>query len=194
MINLELTTDMAQANIKAFEQRAPAAVARALNRSAISGRAEMVSLIAADMGLKAGVVRGAIRIENASADNLVAKIEARGKRIPIMEFGAKGREPSRGRPPGVRAKSGIGGTQKTYPHAFIATMPGGHRGVFERVPGADRRGGQPHRSQLPIKELTGPSIVHVFRKFRPEGAARAKEALVTNLRSELRHVLRQLTA
>jgi hypothetical protein len=60
-------------------------------------------------------------------------------------------------------------------HAFIATMPSGHRGVFRRTGIA----------RLPIRELRGPSLVHVFRKFLPAGAARATVALMTNLRSEI---------
>ena len=53
-------------------------------------------------------------------------------------------------------------------------MPSGHRGVFQRKSNAvhvkSKKGG---RTMLPIRELFGPSIVNVFKKYLPNGAARA---------------------
>jgi hypothetical protein len=64
-------------------------------------------------------------------------------------------------------------------HAFIATMPSGHRGVFQRSSGP----------ALPIYQLHGPSLVRVFEKFLPLGASRAREQLGKNLKSEINFVL-----
>jgi hypothetical protein len=54
-----------------------------------------------------------------------------------------------------------------------------------RVAGANRRGPKPNRSQLPIKQLYGPSIGHVFAKFRAQGLARAEEMFQKTLDHEL---------
>ena len=58
---------------------------------------------------------------------------------------------------------------------------GQHRGVFERRT----------RKRLPIRELFGPSLPHVFAKFIPEALKRGEESLVKNLQSELRFALSQ---
>jgi hypothetical protein len=113
-----------------------------------------------------------------------ARLKASLKRIPLFDFGAKGPVPSRGKGRGVTVKG------KRYPHAFIATVGSGrHTGVFQRRPGANRRGPAPHRSQLPIYELFGRSIGRVFIKFRPLGHARALEALAKNIQSEFQFAL-----
>src|SRR5258708_18881327 len=62
-----------------------------------------------------------------------------------------------------------------FPYTTLFRSPSGHRGVFRRMGSA----------RLPIQELRGPSLVRVFEKFLPLGAARAQESLMTNLRSEI---------
>ncbi len=149
----------------------------------------MVSVIAGDIGVKSSVVKDRIRVELATPERLRARLYANAKRIPLIELGAKGPEPSRGRGRGVSVK-GQGGGRRTIANAFIATMRSGHRGVFERAAGASgRRGAPPHRSQLPIRELFGPSIWKVFTKYEHVGLERGREALIKNLQSEFRFVL-----
>ena len=87
--------------------------------------------------------------------------------------------PSRGRGRGVTAK--VGPSRTRYPHAFLAQMRSGHLGVFQRV----------GRTRLPIRELRGPSIAHVFGKYVAVGIARGEEQLKKNLQSEFRFALRQ---
>jgi hypothetical protein len=83
-----------------------------------------------------------------------------------------------------------GGGGRTIPNAFIARMQSGHVGVFQRVAGSSgRRGPAPNRSQLPIRELFGPSIWQVFKKYEAVGLARGREQLIKNLQSEFRFVL-----
>lgn len=165
--------------VRQIRERAPQAEVRALNRAAVSVRTLLVKNIAADTGLKSGTVRERISITNATESSKVARVSVSGKRIPLIDFGARGPEPSRGRGRGVTARN-PGGAGR-YPHAFIATVgTGGHRGVFERRT----------RKRLPIRELFGPSLPHVFNKFVPEAIARGEEALVKNLQSELSHALR----
>jgi hypothetical protein len=158
------------------------AVARALNRSIGSGRTIMAREMAGDMGLQVGVVKDAIKQKDATPSRLEAKLATSLKRIPLIDFKAKGPEPSRGKGRGVGYR--IGGQTKRLDHAFIATMRSGHRGVFLRK--GDRR--------LPIREAFGPSLGHVFIKFRPMGIARCAEQLRKNLVSEFRFVMSRAAA
>jgi len=135
----------------------------------------MVKEITQDTGLPSKRVRDEIKISVVSGSTV--QLQIAGRRLPLVEFKARGPEPSRGRGRGVSYRLPSG--QGRDPHAFIATMPSGHRGVFKR------RG----TSRLSIHELFGPSLVKVFEKFLPIGAARGQEALVANLKHEVDFVL-----
>ena len=61
------------------------------------------------------------------------------------------------------------GNKEVFNHAFIATMPTGHVGVFERNQEKDKRKVKVYKNgkfvyykHLPIKELKGPSITSLF--------------------------------
>jgi hypothetical protein len=181
--SVQLDTSAAVSAFEALGWKANIAVSRALNRTATSERAALSRAIASDMGLNVGTVKDAISIEQATAGRLSVRIVAKGKRIPLIDFKAKGPEPSRGRGRGVVAK--LPGGRGQYAHAFIATMRSGHRGVFQRVPNGSRHGAAPNRSQLPIYELFGPSIVKVFEKQVPVGEARRTDLLLQNVQHEL---------
>ena len=96
------------------------------------------------------------------------------KRIPLFDFGA--RQTKRG------VSYNLGG-RKTLAGAFIATMPTGHEGVFMRK-GANR---------LPIQERFGPSLGHVFAKYRPLGVARVQEVFASNFDHEMAFASSQVT-
>jgi hypothetical protein len=162
------------AALKEYPKRATRATVRAMNRAITSGRAFMVQRIAADTGLKSGDVRKALVLRNATEQRLEARLSAGLKRMPLIAFNARGPEPSRGKGRGVSYRLKGGGGR--IASAFIGTMRSGHRGVFMRS----------GKSRLPIRELFGPSLGHVFAKYRPEGIARAREAFVTNFRSEMK--------
>lgn len=191
-ITLNFRTDATERAIRQLKAKAPAAIARALNRSIASGKTVMVRAIAQDMGLKQADIRDKVLITPATPQRLVAQLAASRKKIPLIDFGAKGPMPSRGQGKGVTARN-PGGAGR-YPHAFIATVgTGRHTGVFERRAGANRHSKQPRFGQLPIRELFGPSLGHVFDKYRPMGLARAEEQLVKNVAHELRFALTQAT-
>lgn len=174
-VNVTLNDSDLKQGIDGLRKRFPNAIRRALSRAGTSGRAEMVKSIAADTGISSKRIREGIKI-NTLGDTGI-QLEVVGSRIPLIEFQARGPEPSRGRGRGVSYRlTGGRGRAET---AFIATMRSGHRGVFQR------RG----KSRLGIYELKGPSLVKVFEKYLPQGAARAQEALVTNLRSEINFAL-----
>jgi len=151
-------------------RRVPNAASAALNRVAASARASAAKTIASDIGIKQSVVRDSVVIHKATSTTVEAQIVATGKRIPIIDMGA--RQTARG----VTYKSGAG--RKTVPGAFIARV-GQHTGVFKRF----------GRRRLPIGELFGPSLVLVFKKSAVQTAMRAviRTRMPVEMESAARH-------
>lgn len=171
-ISITLKTADFDLAVKRLKARAPKAIARALNRAAVSTRTIMVRRVSQDIGLKVGDVKRVFTEQQARPDHLVARVIARSTRIPLMAWHA--RQTRRG----VTAR--LPGGAGRYPQAFLSTMPGtGHRGVFQRK----------RSSRLPIRELRGPSITHVFHKQREAGLAAGEASLLKNLSHELRFAL-----
>lgn len=181
-----------------FADKFPAAIARALNRAGKTTRAVMAREIVADTGgIKVGDVKERIKVDEATSFRPVVRLFISGKRIPLSEFGVSGRQPSRGRGPGVRSR--LRGGTPVIPGAFLATVTragedgvhGGHAGVFKR----DTRRGLQRKSKgawgknLPIRQLYGPSLPQVFNKVSSKGLEAGTEALVKNLRSEVRFAM-----
>jgi hypothetical protein len=194
---LRFRSEEAEAAFRRIEAAAPAAVARALNRTITSSRVFMRRAVANDVGLLQRDVDKDFRVSPARPDNLRAVLEVRGKRIPLVKFGARGPLPTRGRPPYVTAR--IGGVPKTYgpghsPTPFMAKMASGHLGVFARVLPSLRFSSGAWTRNLPIRELKGPSLVRVFLKYLVEGYAHAEAELVKNLEHELSFALKGLNA
>lgn len=156
---------------------------RAMNRAISAARTVMAREISRDLNVRVGVVREALRFRQASFARPEANLGAsRVKRIGVIDLGASGPYPSRGRGRGVSWRNE--GTRKRDPHAFIAVMPTGHRGVFKRT--SARR--------LKIRELMGPSLGQVFRQFRPAGVARLMEVFDQAFGHEFRFVNGQVGA
>lgn len=168
--------------IQALGAQAPKAIARAINRSVVTTRAVLARDISGDTGLKVSAVKEQLKVTDAQPDRLIAQIRVSGKPIPLIDFKARQTRT------GVTAR--LPGT-KRYQGAFIARMKSGHRGVFKRVPNGKRRGPKPHRSQLPIYELHGPSLPKVFTKFTPSALKAGEESLQKNLAHELSFALKQ---
>lgn len=148
------------------------AVVRALNKTAAEVKVEASRRIRdAGYNIKASAIKRQIDIRKASRSDLRAIVRAAGRSIPLIEYGA--RETSNGVT--VSVKSG----RKLIRHAFIATMPGGHKGVFIRI-GKDHkkvmRNGKQIWSGLPIKELYGPSIPAAFSNQVVQDALQSKIA------------------
>lgn len=176
--------------VRLLKTKAPVCIARAVNRASKSAETLMVREIAADTGLPQARIRRTLTIRQAHESNeFVARIECKGARIPLIDFQARGPEPSRGR---GRVTANTGQGRKVYRNLFIATVgAGGHRGVFERVPPSKDKSAGAWTKNLPIKERFGPSMVHVFEKVSPAGVARGEEQLVKNLEHEFTFMLSQ---
>lgn len=155
----------------------------AMNRALKSGRTDMVRNIAADTGLKAGDVRDKLPISLATYTRALAQFGSGLKRMPLFYFKAKGPEPSRGKGRGVTYK--LMGGKNRIANAFIATMSSGHKGVFVRAGTGAKKSAGAWSKNLPIAELYGPSLGHVFAKFRPSATARISQAFDTAFEHEL---------
>jgi hypothetical protein len=114
--------------------------ALAINDTLKNAQVQAARVIAPGMNAPSRAVKAAISIEPARSDHLNGALVARGKPLKMIEF-----KPRQSRN-GVQVR--IGGDVETYRRAFIATMPTGHRGVFER------RG----RERGPLRELYGASV------------------------------------
>jgi hypothetical protein len=143
------------------------AMVRSVNRGLTSARGVMARAMATDTGLKISVVREKVPLYPASLQQPVARLSSSLKKIPLYDFGAKWT-----RQGGVTAKNPLGAGR--YPNAFIATMKSGHVGVFQRV----------KKPRLPIYELMGPSLGHIFIKYRDRGVAQFWDTFEKNFYHE----------
>jgi hypothetical protein len=175
MVNIEVQGDEAiVADFKDYPRRTDLAMLRAINRALSSARTVMVREIAGDTRLKSGDVRAALPLQEATGNRPVGRLAASLKRIPLIKFGARGPEPSRGKGRGV--SYALGRSRGRVESAFVATMKSGHRGVFARA----------GKKRLPVHELHGPSLGHVFRKHRSKGIARAQEVFEKTFDHEMK--------
>lgn len=130
------------------------AIMRAVNKAAATAKtAASREIRAQGYNIKASAISKSMHIRRATRHDLEAVIEVTGKPIPLINYGAR----QVGRGVSVQVKNG----RKIIPHAFIATTPNGHRGVFIRVGKGHKKVTKDGRiiwSGLPIKQLWGPSI------------------------------------
>jgi hypothetical protein len=182
----KLDIDGALKKLGATRVGATEAITRALNKTAITARAESArSIRDAGYGIKVGSVKGSISIRRATEQELKAVVTATGNPIPLIAYGA--RQTSKG--VSVNVKNG----RKVIAHAFIATMASGHKGVFARTGKAHKkvtRGGKSYWSGLPIKELFGPSIPTAFANAAVQDAVKTaiEQRFPVVLRQELKFV------
>ena len=179
MIGLEFNSKQLERALRTFSDRAPTAIARALNRAGVSTRTVMVRKCAQHLKMQNKYVGRSVRVDEASTTRFRVRIYAFGRPIPLIAFRARGPYPSRGKGAGVTVTLPHG--RALYRRAFIAQMKSGHRGVFMRQ----------GRARLPIKQLFGPSIADAFEAYRREGVAAGRESLVKNLRHELKWAMTQ---
>lgn len=179
---IRITLDISSFNaaVSRLRSRAYVAIPRAVNRTASSARTAVTKDVAADMQLRQRDVRDRIRIEPAHRNRFAAALMASARRIPLILFGARGPEPSRGRGRGVSVRT----ASRRLPHAFIGVMRGGpwagQRAVLQRAPGAGR---------TPIFQKFGPSVVRAFEKHQGTAERRAREVLEKNMAHEFRFAL-----
>lgn len=126
----------------------PKAAARAINKTMTTVNAQVARDIKKDIGGKLSIseIKAGLTKTKANPKQLYASLMAKGRRIPLIKIDPSASQDASG----VNYKTGKG--RGHIPHAFIATMKNGHKGVFKRK-------GHP---RLPIQELHGPSLPKVF--------------------------------
>ena len=155
-------------------KKAPAAIMRAVNRTARTARTQAVRAVAKEIRLPQKDVRPMLPVIPATPRFLEAKLLARGRPISLMRLGAR------------QTKQGVvyrgPGGPILIRSAFIATMPRAKR------PSVWKRGGKP---RLPIIKQVGPSVPRlvlekgIFEAVR----ATAQETLAKNLAHEIDYLL-----
>lgn len=161
MMNISIDPKEVNALLESAPKKVGIALLRSLKRGTKSANTLAGRLVSKDMNIKAGEVRIRIRLKEPTDQTLTGELRASLKRIPLIKFGASAS--SRG----VRSR----GKSGRIPHAFIATMPSGHEGVYERKGTA----------RLPIRQLYGPSVGHVFIAHQGEILKRGEEVLTAEL-------------
>ncbi len=121
-------------SLNATEPQLQTAAVRALNKMARWLRTQVSRHTAEDLNIKVGLVRKTLTLIRANRGSVNAGVgmSKRHGVINAINLGAA-RQNARG----VRV------ARRQYDHAFLATMPNGHRGIFRRS----------SETRLPIKEV-----------------------------------------
>lgn len=179
LVTFSLDTREVERELAELGKRAPRIAVASLNRTAGKVRTFLKREIAKDTGLKQGDVNKQMSIRKASAGDPRAVVVITGKGTPLIQMGARGPEPSRGKGSGVTYR--FGGQTRRVPSAFIATMPrSGHRGVFKREPWSKHKR-TPPRHDLPIRQLFGPSVVTIAKRHMDKARTNAQAWLVAEI-------------
>lgn len=182
-LNVQSDTKGIVASLTKYVGDQQKAVVRALNKTAEQARtAASQEVRAAGYNIKASAIKKSFVIQRAKAGNLAVVLRATGRPIALINYDARNGKTG----VSVRVKTG----RFVLRHAFIATMPNGHQGVFERTGNKHKvvtRNGKKVRTGLPIKELFGPSIPQSLANDAVQKAVMAKirEKYPAILRHEL---------
>jgi hypothetical protein len=182
---INVQDDIVAAKLRAMPSVIAKASVRAMNRSIGKTKTSMSRSIGSDLRIKIADVKKALKLKNATLSSPFAMFSSSVVRIPLMAFSAKGPEPTKGKGRGVSYR--LQGGRGRVPNAFIARMRSGHRGVFVRAKDAagGKRSKRAWSDNLPIIELFGPSIGHIFKKYREAEAILLPAIFDKNFQHEL---------
>lgn len=176
-------------NDKMFQlsRQYPKAAASALTKLSQQLKTEASKVVREELRITKKGVDKTFQVIPARPTNLVSIMKSTGKRTNLVDFNARQMKA------GVKATIATG-KQVMYPHAFIATMKSGHIAVFLRRTSATHRKVKKYkrigdhkwgRTQLPIFEVTGPSIPTILAS--PSVKARLQQFIKTKLPELLKH-------
>ena len=135
----------------------PIAAMAALNKAAESAVTFASAEVRKTWNIRKSELDAAFTVSRAASGRLHATIRVKGKTLSPMAFGLPTISSA-----GIVVNERIGQAREIK-HAFLATMPSGHTGIFLRRSKARRetrisKTGKRRSTQLPIIERTGPSI------------------------------------
>lgn len=188
-INVTLKVDRAQVEkimreLGDMREQTPRAISTAINKTLPHVRTTVKNAAAAEILLPKNEILHTMKVIKASPKNLAGRIYVHRTRFSYMRFKPKQTDV------GVQVRVRPSGPS-VIPHAFIATMPSGHQGVYIRKGGrreARVKNGKKYTTELPIKELHPPTVVDVLtEKPATLQAVRddAQESLNKNLDSQV---------
>lgn len=160
------------------------AVSSAINRGLTSMRQKSTEKVRESYSIKRKDLtdRSVMRMKKANFSNLSGSIQYSGAVIPLIKFNVNPTKPSK-KPVTVSVLKK--NTGERLQSAFVARMPSGHVGVFERLT----------RERTPTKELYGPSIKHMMEneEVLNKIEADAKEQVNKRLEHEISRILNGYT-
>jgi len=133
-IQVDGNIDHIAKSIGATEAEIVLATRRSLNKTAAWVRTRLLREASSKTGLKQKLIRQRLRMYKATKDRLSASVWL-GSSAIVVKAGALGRA--------RQTKTGATVKGNVFDGAFAATMPSGHRGIYERL----------GRKRLPIEEL-----------------------------------------
>lgn len=157
------------------------AMSSAINRTLTSTRASAVRRVRSQYDVRAGDIRGSMHISRSNIKNISGSIISKGGTLPLIDFKVNPKKPNpRRRKPVFASVKKSGGAIEG---AFVAKMPNGHIGVYERA----------GISRYPIKQLYGPSAPQMLgNKNILDGLSEeAEETMLQRLSHETVRLLRR---
>jgi len=151
---MNLTSDIAKIHtlLSHIENGAPRAINGALNRTIDGVRTDIVNQVKNNYDIKPTKIRAALKVTHSKPATLQASVNAKGEKIPLVQFRVSPNKPGQQSDDGIRVSVKRSGG-KQLPNAFVASA-NGRVGVFERI----------DKSRLPIKELNGPAVAQMVNE------------------------------
>lgn len=158
------------ADIGATEKHAVVASMRSLNKTALWIRTQATREISKNRRITQKIIRQRLRVLKASRRQLKSHVLASLRGVTATKVGTP-----------KQTRSGAKVKQYNFPGAFVATMPGGHTGIYKRK----------RKTRLPIRELTIPLEPESSNIIEGLLDNRVKERFETIFRRELRFLVQK---
>ena len=120
-----------QRDLNAMPPMIQKSTVRALNRTIQHVQSQSVKSIAQAVAVPQKLIRQKMKTSKAKPWQLSAKLSMNLFPLPVMKLKPK------------QTKRGVTAAKQAYPSAFIATMPSGYQGVFQRL----------SQKRLPMQEI-----------------------------------------
>lgn len=204
-LRIELAIDAGQLasvqrTLSGIEHGTRDAIRTAINKTLPRARTLIAKEVNKKLNLKYGQILKTMTVKKAGGSQLSGSILVKRVPVKLIEYAtslvsgvSSGSAPikvkvhrARQVKEGVRLVVWRQKGAEALPHAFIATMPSGHTGIFRRLPNSTHRtvvkNGRKISTQLPIRELYGPTIV---------GVLEGEPGFLDELKAALRPILAQ---
>lgn len=135
----------------------------AINRTLATVRSRIVKRLAEKINLRQKDIRDAVTIKKASYENMEGQVNVTRKHVPLFDFVG-----FRQTKTGVSIQVLKDGPREVLTGTFIATMPTGHEGIFERGSHLPTKGpnvGNPRYTLIPGRRYRAAGRFIIFERF-----------------------------